>query len=117
MEIHFHNSVVTQLLKPGHVYPPRDWWKLFPRKLNTSYPYNFADGSDNTVATNGVNETWCIHIIEELHAFAVVWVCLWISVCSGVLGIICSVVTSDAGAGFTIAAFFGGTAALSVTCI
>ena len=111
----FHHSVVTH--EPGHVSTNSVWWNLFPKKLNTSCPYHIADGSDDTIATNGTNETWCIHIIEEFHTFAVVSVCLLIFVSGGVLGIIYSAITSDAGAGFMIAAFFDGTAAVPLTCL
>ncbi|KIN07064.1 hypothetical protein OIDMADRAFT_15982 [Oidiodendron maius Zn] len=106
---HFHmdEAFITQLLEPGHAFLDNAWSELFPKKLKSEFRYEFQK--------TGIG--WGIHIIEDLNPLAVAWVSLLIFLTSGALGIVYSLAAHDVGAGFTIAAWFAGTAVLSVTCL
>jgi hypothetical protein len=104
---HFHmdEAFITQLLEPGHAFLDNAWLELFPKKLKSEFRYKYQ--------RTGIG--WGIHIIEGLNPLAVVWFGVLIFLTSGVFGLLYSLVTKDVGAGFTIAAWYAGAAALSVT--
>ena len=80
-ELEIHEAFVAQLLEPGHAFLDRTWWELFPKKLKVGYRHRAADDS-HIGMDDHTDGAWCVHIIEGLNTFAVVWVCLMIFVLS-----------------------------------
>jgi len=97
-------AFITQLLEPGHAFLDDAWSELFPKKLKSEFRYEYQK--------TGIG--WGIHIIEDLNPLAVTWVSLLVFLMSGALGLLYSLVTKDAGTGFTIATWFATAAALLV---
>ena len=95
------------MLEPGHAYQDDAWLQLFPKKLYSKLGYE--RGKQNL--------GWGIHVVEGVNTPGIVRLGLVIILGSGVLGVIYSAVSGDAGAGFTIAAWLATVAALFVASV
>ena len=104
-DFHMDEAFITQMFEPQHAHPKDDpWLELSPKKLNDKFRYK----------QNDTGMAWGIRIEEDLNPVAIAWIGLLISLLSGMIGVIYSLVTSDVGAAFTIAAWIAGNAALAV---